>query len=218
MNRQYPPLSYLRQVIWMWLLGVLAITLIWVLGRLTYLDLFIYYGLWVPFVVRQSIGKFLYKGREEHLARLSDIWVSSQGEYAEGYKDPKREGELRYRRPSFINRAHLLRKRFWLHWDFSIITIFSPEKVKVKVANVEGRKRWTLKVDLRGESFGIYSNQGKKFLTKRYRAAIEEFKEISEYTQKLFSPNQPLGTYPLVQTGGGSFSSSVGVWWVSSNY
>lgn len=66
-------------------------------------------------------------------------------------------------RPLVIRREHLLRKRFLPDWAFSIVILFN-EMVLSRVRTAAGEIKTRLKVDLRGQSCGIYNSAGKLFL------------------------------------------------------
>lgn len=133
-----------------WLVVSVITTIIWIAGsRIASLDLYIYYRVWLKKIKPRIPGLQLD-------LRTIDINTSYE---------PQED------RPLFVRREHLMRKSFWPNWVFSIVTIFGPGKVKQRVVEYNGRNRWILDVDLRDESYGIYSSAGKRFLQRRFGEA-----------------------------------------------
>ena len=73
---------------------------------------------------------------------------------------------LRRQRPLFVLRKHLMQKLFWKDWTFAIVAILGDKKVRLLETESLGERQQTLDVDLRNESYGVYSNAGKRFLRK----------------------------------------------------
>ena len=184
-----------------WVVASLLFTIFWIFLRFANLDLWIYYFLIVPILADEHFGEWccriMYKKDANRVqSRLKDIWASTKI-HAEGYE--KSDGRIPIRYPSFIKREHLERKNFWPHWVFSIVTLFNEKSLTTIVKEQSGKKVWTLAVDLRDESYGIYSNRGKRFLTTRFSKAIENYKELSQQTQQLLMPTSEFGSKPVIQ-------------------
>jgi hypothetical protein len=199
--------SQTRTLLLLWLAAATLCSAIWVIFRMTNLDLWAYYFVIVPLLAETRLGE-LFSARE--LARLRDI-QASKVQQAEGYEMP--DGRIRRRRPSFIRREHLERKSFWPHWVFAIVTIFKESSLSINVEKKkDGRKIWTLAVDLRDESFGIYSIRGKRFLSSRYHSAIDNYKQLSQQTQSRFMPAATVGVTPVIS------GASVPMRWASGGF
>ena len=185
--------------LWVWIGG--GFTLIWIILRITNLDLWVYYFICIPILAETDFGKFYFrffygKRADRIIPRIKDVQASKRL-HAEGYETS--DGSIKIRYPSFIKREHLERKNFWPHWVFSIVTIFDQRSLHTNVEKINGIKTWTLEVDLRDESFGIYSNRGKRFLSSRFKSVIDDYKELSQQTQDLFMPEAPFGVTPVIQ-------------------
>ncbi|MGE5072914.1 MAG: hypothetical protein ACM3MF_05755 [Anaerolineae bacterium] len=181
-------------------------TVAWMIFRSADLDLWLYYFVIVPILAETRLGELL-PARE--LARVKDI-QASKSIHAEGYELPN--GSIRLRYPSFIRREHLERRSFWPHWVFAIVTIFNERSLSTVVEERDGKKNWTLAVDLRDESYGIYSNRGKRFLSSRFHSAIENYRELSEQTRKRFLPDAAPGTTPVIS------GASIPMRWASGGF
>lgn len=208
-------ISNLFQLLLYWIIASIIITVCWTIFIANNLDLWIYYFILIPVLVKSPILLkawcyiFYRKNRDKIARRLKDIEASRES-HSEGYDLPKFGKNVRY--PSFIMREHLERKSFWPHWVFSIVAIFNENSLHTVVENKKGKKHWTLAVDLRDESFGIYSTRGKRFLSSRFDASIRNYKELSVQTQKLFSPDAPVGSSPVIQ------GTTIPMRWASGGY
>jgi hypothetical protein len=155
-----------------WLAIAAAIAVLWyVVVKGANLDLWWYYYVWIlrlfPLLtrwvqhggaIRRGIARawFTQYSNVER-QRLEDIKESLESAGAA-------------KRPVFVRREHLMRKNYWPDWEFAIITIFD-EKVKVCSLRGGAATHWQLELDLREESFGIYSNAGKRFLHAKFGAS-----------------------------------------------
>jgi len=61
-------------------------------------------------------------------------------------------------KPLYVQRRHLMIKKFWKDWAFSIVIL--RNKLSITPIN----RKYRLKVNLSGQSYGIYNNMGKEFL------------------------------------------------------
>lgn len=143
-----------------WIVGATITAALFYVACWSYdFDLHLYYRVWLPHI------KPIFA---ELSVRERDI-VASFSYFMPG--DSQWEGK----RPCFIEREDLMRKSFWHGWLFSIVTLFGDEAVKQDVvADRNIRKLWTLQVSLMSEGYGIYNNQGKKFLHERFLKGNEE--------------------------------------------
>lgn len=171
-----------------WLLLASGSSLAWfVTTKIFDIDLWIYYYFWLPVIISRY-GKWIYRNNPEYLNSLMLV--------IESYKYEKR-GKLPC--PVFIKRAHLERKSFWPHWEFSIITILKAGKFEIQVtkSKTDSRyKRWVMDVNLAKESFGIYNNGGKKFLREKFRtqSALGTMNSISKKFFDILDPQAELGS------------------------
>jgi hypothetical protein len=161
-----------------WIIVAFVIMALFALLRTIFdLDMRIYYGIWIS-----KIAPFLYRrSNETYCQYISDIKDSKQ--YSSDGKTP-----------TFVRREHLMRKSFWPYWSFSIVTIFNPQKVKQLTIDNNGKTNWILDVDLRDESYGIYSNAGKEYLRHRYSEAVvteQMHKQSSEFYAFMNPKNGP---------------------------
>ena len=142
-----------------YLIFAVVFTFVWYITKEFFdLDLYFYYYVYIP-IIYPKIKRFISKKdlKESHFLDM----------VIESYKYEKK-GKKKC--PVFIKREHLERKRFWPHWEFSIVTIFSPEKISFSTRKSHGQfnqKRWFLHADLSGESYGIYNNAGKKIFKRK---------------------------------------------------
>lgn len=129
------------------------------LGSLRFnIDLHLYYGIWL-----RRIKKRFHRlsEREEDIVESFEFFMPEDSRW-------------KHKRPCFIEREDLSRKSFWRNWSFSIVTLFENNKVRQQVFQDGTRRRWALYVDLTNESYGIYSNDGKRFLRQRFLERNEE--------------------------------------------
>lgn len=82
-------------------------------------------------------------------------------------------------RPVFIRREHLMAKNFWPNWAFSIAVLFNELRI-IRYQNENNCNKFRLEVDLRNQSYGIYNNAGKTFMTDKF---LKE-ERIDIYTRK----------------------------------
>lgn len=163
----------LMALMW-WFILAAGTSIVWLLCiKLVDLDLWIFYYFWIPIII-PMFGKMIYKNNIRYLDSL--ILILESYEYEKKGQRPC---------PVFIKRAHLERKSFWPHWEFSIITILKPGKFAINVtkSRTDNRfKRWIMDVDLVDESFGIYNNAGKRFLREKFRipSALETMNKLSQ--------------------------------------
>ncbi len=156
-------LRFFINVLLIWLGFSVVTTFIWILGRIFInLDLYLYYSLYIKLFAR-----FFYKINPLKYQRYNDI--------SDSFKmNPQ------YKLPTFIKREHLMRNKYWPNWVFSIIAILDPNKIKQRIIEHNSKKEWILEVDLRNESYGIYSNGGKKFLASKYFTASHSEQTLSQ--------------------------------------
>jgi len=153
---------FFLNILLFWSICFIIVTLLWVIGRLFLnFDLLIYYFIYIKLIV-----SFVKKNRVKY-SKLFDIYDSIK------YNKPNKL-------PTLIRREHLMRKRYWPNWVFSIIAIFDSNKIKQRIVFTNSKKEWILEVDLRNESYGIYSNVGKKFLSKRYLSASHSSQTLNQ--------------------------------------
>lgn len=195
----------LRASIW-WIILSLGSSIIWGLSiKLFDFDLWIYYYFWIPTVVPR-FGKWLYD--RDYLDSLLLV--------KESYSYEKRKGRPC---PVFIKRAHLERKSFWPHWEFSIIVMLKPGKFEISVAKSKTSskyKRWVMAVNLADESFGIYNNAGKRFLREKYRttSALGTMSKLSGKFFDVLNSKTELGT----SLRWGEAGESLPLRWVSGGF
>lgn len=171
-------LSKFVKVGYWWIMIAGSIALLWIVSRRAFdFDLWLYYNLWID-----KLAPILYSNRSIEYQRILDI--KSSFEFQKNRK-----------RPTFIRREHLGRRRYWPNWVFSIITIFNPRKVKQRIVIDENHKMWVLDLDLRDESFGLYNNAGKRFLTRRFgkSATSDEIIKQSSRFHNFMLPSAPAG-------------------------
>ncbi|NJE75329.1 hypothetical protein [Thermococcus sp. ES12] len=90
-------------------------------------------------------------------------------------KDKQEKLKVGCKKPLYVQRRHLTEKYFWKKWAFSIVVLRNKLEM-----NYRGGK-YTLKIDLTGQSYGIYNNDGKKFLkTHFFEKAKEQYKDIEK--------------------------------------
>ncbi len=83
-------------------------------------------------------------------------------------------GSLWKRRPVVIRRRDLERKQFWPLWEYAILLIHDPgSKLKISSTAAAGGAQFTLDLDISSEGFGIYNNDGKRFLRETYHLASD---------------------------------------------
>ena len=78
--------------------------------------------------------------------------------------------------PAIVARRHLELKKWLPEWSFAIVLVRDPRRFRQVAQRLLGRRTVALHVDLKDESYGIYSNEGKKHLENEYllyRAAQE---------------------------------------------
>lgn len=149
---------YRATMIWLYLAS--AITILWFLGcQVLNLDLWIYYYVWVKHLF-PFFRRFI---RSSEYVYYLDL-VRESFAYSK-----KRDLDC----PVLIRREHLMRRRFWPDWAFSIVVIDQPDTITLSVvpAQLEAKlpKKWVMTVDLEGVSYGICNNQGKAFLRDRFK-------------------------------------------------
>jgi hypothetical protein len=175
-----------------WAVVALFTTLIFFLASTLFnLDLHIYYRFWL----RKLKPLFLSPtAREMDIIRSFDYFMTADGRW-------------RYRRPCFVEREDLVRRGFWPGWVFSIVTLFG-RNVHLRVIG-DGRhgRKWFLDVDLQNESYGIYSNDGKKYLRAQFlegnRAAHAEVVRRSASIYNFTRPgNKSTREYTWGESGG----------------
>ncbi|MFX1532695.1 MAG: hypothetical protein ACFFDI_00515 [Promethearchaeota archaeon] len=156
-------------------------------------DLFVFYKLWIDRLFPMFL-QWQKKGGIRSFFASSFFWIIRYGQreimFAEWIVKSKEFAEKRHQvqpglsvHPVLIKREHLTRtsllgKKYWPNWVFSIVMIAEKNKVAITIKE----NKWCLEIDLRGQSLGIYSNEGKKFLTEAFVDPI-----------RLRLPNQTLG-------------------------
>jgi hypothetical protein len=163
---------------WVIIAGVTAV-LCMVANKLWNLDLWIYYNIWIE-KLAPSICRYQPPSARQ---RILDI-------------NRSRDFSPNKKTPTFVKREHLMRRRFWPYWTFSIVTILDPRKIKQQTIVRNGDTTWLLDVDLRNESFGIYSTEGKRFLESRYAEAVrtEQMQNLSSGFHEFMLPLTPPGS------------------------
>lgn len=162
-----------------WIIIAVATTILCAIAnKLWNLDLWIYYNVWI-----KELAPRLYKNQPPSTyQRIVDI-------------NRSRDFSPDNRTPTFVRREHLMRRKFWPYWTFSIVTILDPRKVTQQTVIRDGQKKWILDVDLKAESFGIYSTEGKRFLAARYGEAVrtEQMQSLSSEFHGFMLPQTPPG-------------------------
>ena len=173
----------LRHALIYWVvLAAPTLVFFYLASRAYNIDLHFYYRLWLPKI-------------KPLLSKLSLRELDIVDSFA--YFMPNDTG-WRGKRPCFVEREDLARTSFWHGWVFSIVTLFGDQAVRQDVGeDITQQKLWTLQVSLMDEGYGIYSNQGKKFLHDRFltrnREAGEEVIKRSIAFYELMKPAQRLG-------------------------
>lgn len=70
-------------------------------------------------------------------------------------------------KPVFIRREDLMAKNFWPNWAFSIVVLFNKLRI-TRHRNKNNSDKFRLEIDLRNQSYGIYNNAGKIFMTNKF--------------------------------------------------
>lgn len=171
-------LSTLVLLLWIWtVIAALLTACFYFASYFLSLDLWLYYRLWLR-VVKPRF--FRLSERESNIVKSFRYFMPDDDHW-------------KNKRPCFIEREDLLRRRFWPGWVFSIVTVFGQHKIgQVVLTDNNKKKKWELQVDLTGESYGIYSNDGKQFLRSEFlgnRPAIQ--KEIVERSQRIHDFMKP---------------------------
>lgn len=158
-----------------WIVAMLLVALGWWLASLRFcLDLRLYYLVWLRVRSRRSLSL-----REE------DIVDSFEGG----------------KRPKFILARDLMRKHFWPRWVFAVTTLFGQAAVTqdTDIDEDDDRTCWKLSIDLAEAHYGIYSNQGKDFLQRRFLQRGPEpaadLRNTSHALQSFMSPDQVPGKH-----------------------
>lgn len=195
-------LSNIIKVTEWWMIAAGFTTLLWIIAReVLDLDLWLYYYVWI-----NQLAPILY-GNQPKYQRFLDI---------KGSFEPQRlEDNKEY--PTFIRREHLMRKEYWPDWEFSIVTIFQPHKVRqVTAKTADNGQIWRLEVDLRNESFGIYNNAGKRFLARRFEGAITSEHILGQSLQ--FHNFMLPSTHPGRSLTWGEIGESIPLRWASGGF
>jgi hypothetical protein len=155
-NNRFLWMQFLLALLWLvvlWTVVAVVLSFSFYVGSLRFnLDLYVYYLVWLRHLKRR--GKL--SEREKDIVESFDFFM------------PK-DSRWRNKRPCFIEREDLQRKSFWPNWSFSIVTLFgSDSKVRQQILQEDVQRRWVLHVNLAYESYGIYSNDGKRFLRERF--------------------------------------------------
>lgn len=191
---QAVPKAFGAFIWWFWIL--IASTVLWIILReVTGFDLYFYYFIWL-----KRIAPILYGDRLDQ--SIADINASY---------DPQTH------KPTLIRREHLTRRRFWPLWVFHIILLLGAGKISEEIViDPERKKRWNLNVDLRGESFGIYSNGGKRFMRERYEISATSHTVLRE-SQRFFEFTLP-ATQPGTKVVWGEFGEKTPFRWASGGF
>ena len=160
-NNRLLGMQFLWTLLWLvasWTVVAVVLSLSFYLGSLRFnLDLHLYYGVWLR-RLKPRLFRFLDRklsDRERDIIQSFDFFM------------PK-DTRWKNKRPCFIEREDLQRRSFWPNWSFSIVTLFGNDKVSQQVVQDGAPPRWALRVSLTNESYGIYSNDGKRFLRERF--------------------------------------------------
>lgn len=150
-------LSYLLA----WSILSLALIAVWYgIIKFLNLDCFLYYQVWLGWLFPQLYDR---RGPKTILRRFMKVYSSNELARRWDIIESRAYEKLGKRRPVFIRREHLLKRRFWPGWTFASVVIFENAP---RICRKNGKI--TLSVDLCNEHFGIYNNTGKVFLKHQY--------------------------------------------------